>query len=83
MDDVLTPFFYNPDKMVVLAALDVYVRRAYRAYDLRDVIHVVDDASGGLYLTEWRFRFPDHPNESARTGRRRRPRACVCARAVH
>ena len=65
VDDVLTPFFFNADRMVVLAALEVYVRRAYRAYDLRDVVHVLGDdaAAAGIALTEWRFRFPDHPNE--------------------
>ena len=36
-----------------------------RAYDLRDVVHVLGDdaAAAGIALTEWRFRFPDHPNE--------------------
>jgi acetyl-CoA carboxylase / biotin carboxylase 1 len=63
VDDVLTPFFYHADPMVVLAALEVYVRRAYRAYDLRDVHHVVGPSTSGLSLTEWRFRFPDHPAE--------------------
>ena len=63
VDDVLTPFFFNNDPMVVLAALDVYVRRAYRAYDLRDVVHVMEDSTRSSPLTEWHFRFPENPNE--------------------
>jgi len=62
VDDVLTPFFYNSDPMVTLAALEVYIRRAYRAYDLRDVSHIALE-SPPLLVTEWRFQFPDHPVE--------------------
>jgi len=66
VDDVLTPFFYNSDPMVTLAALEVYIRRAYRAYDLRDVSYVALE-SPSLLVTEWRFQFPDHPVERTST----------------
>jgi acetyl-CoA carboxylase/biotin carboxylase 1 len=37
--DVLTQFFVHQDPWVALAALEVYTRRAYRAYQLQDITY--------------------------------------------
>ncbi|KAH9830870.1 Acetyl-CoA carboxylase [Teratosphaeria destructans] len=51
--DVLPHFFVHPDPWVSLAALEVYVRRAYRAYQLKqlDYIHENDTP----YVLAWDF----------------------------
>lgn len=51
--DVLPMFFNHKDKWVSLAAQEVYVRRAYRAYKLKDIhYHTDDDAP---YFISWDF----------------------------
>ncbi|CAG8448007.1 11827_t:CDS:2 [Ambispora gerdemannii] len=40
--DVLPNFFYNDDNWIRLAALEVYARRAYRAYQVLDVEYYTD-----------------------------------------
>ncbi|EAU29893.1 acetyl-CoA carboxylase [Aspergillus terreus NIH2624] len=50
--DVLPRFFVHQDAWVTLAALEVYVRRAYRAYTLKDIQY---DASGEIPLLSWDF----------------------------
>ena len=53
--DVLAKFFAHQDPWVVLAALEVYVRRAYRAYTIRDVQYHNDlDAP---FMITWDFLF--------------------------
>ncbi|EGO20512.1 hypothetical protein SERLADRAFT_452608 [Serpula lacrymans var. lacrymans S7.9] len=56
--DVLPAFFSHTDPMVTLAAFEVYVRRAYRAYSLLSIDYEegdgVDDAELPSALT-WRF----------------------------
>ncbi|KAH8197052.1 hypothetical protein TruAng_008803 [Truncatella angustata] len=54
--DVLSKFFANEDPWVSLAALEVYVRRAYRAYTLKEVQYQADEADAPSFLT-WDFAF--------------------------
>ena len=51
--DVLAKFFGHKDPWVVLAALEVYVRRAYRAYVIKGVEY--HNASEAPYLLSWDF----------------------------
>lgn len=53
--DVLSTFFKHPDPWVVLAALEVYVRRAYRVYN---VMHLDYEPSkdGSPNVVTWRFK---------------------------
>ncbi|KAI5309146.1 acetyl-coenzyme-A carboxylase, partial [Ascosphaera atra] len=51
--DVLPMFFIHTDPYVSLAALEVYVRRAYRAYSLKDIhYHTDEDAP---FFVSWDF----------------------------
>jgi acetyl-CoA carboxylase / biotin carboxylase 1 len=52
--DVLTLFFAHDDPWVNLAALEVYVRRAYRAYTVNKIEYHNDDADLPLFAT-WDF----------------------------
>ncbi|KAF4119397.1 acetyl-CoA carboxylase / biotin carboxylase 1 [Geosmithia morbida] len=52
--DVLTLFFAHEDPWVGLAALEVYVRRAYRAYILKNIDYQTDDAGTPLFVS-WDF----------------------------
>ena len=51
--DVLTKFFAHPDPWVSLAALEVYVRRAYRAYTVQTVEYHTE--AEPPYLISWEF----------------------------
>ena len=52
--DVLTMFFAHEDPWVSVAALEVYVRRAYRAYVLKSIDYHIDDAESPQLLS-WDF----------------------------
>jgi acetyl-CoA carboxylase / biotin carboxylase 1 len=52
--DVLTLFFAHEDPWVSLAALEVYVRRAYRAYVLKAIEYHNDEIDMPLFCT-WDF----------------------------
>ncbi|KAK2463653.1 hypothetical protein APHAL10511_004404 [Amanita phalloides] len=56
--DVLPAFFSHPDPIITLAAFEVYVRRAYRAYSLLSIDYEegdgLDDGEVPSILT-WRF----------------------------
>ncbi|QLG70770.1 hypothetical protein HG535_0A07120 [Zygotorulaspora mrakii] len=52
--DVLSQFLNHPDSSVSAAAAQVYVRRAYRAYTIGDVI--VHEATNPI--CEWKFQLP-------------------------
>ncbi|XP_063000242.1 acetyl-CoA carboxylase 2 isoform X2 [Elgaria multicarinata webbii] len=59
--DVLPTFFYHSNQVVRMAALEVYVRRAYIAYELNSLQHrqLVD----GTCVVEFQFMLPSsHPN---------------------
>ncbi|XP_014676629.1 PREDICTED: LOW QUALITY PROTEIN: acetyl-CoA carboxylase-like, partial [Priapulus caudatus] len=63
--DVLPAFFYHSNMLVRMAALEVYVRRGYIAYDLNCIHHhqVRDD----LCAVEFQFLLPNsHPNRNYR-----------------
>ncbi|KAL5009691.1 hypothetical protein ScPMuIL_011996 [Solemya velum] len=59
--DVLQDFFYHSNPLVCMAALEVYIRRAYIAYELNCLEHYrLDD---DLCAVEFRFLLPrSHPN---------------------
>ena len=52
--DVLPTFFAHSDPWVSLAALEVYIRRAYRAYQIHDIQYHGTDADPPYVLT-WDF----------------------------
>ncbi|CCF42747.1 acetyl-CoA carboxylase [Colletotrichum higginsianum] len=52
--DVLTLFFAHEDPYVSVAALEVYVRRAYRAYILKQIEYHSDESDTPLFVT-WDF----------------------------
>jgi acetyl-CoA carboxylase/biotin carboxylase 1 len=51
--DVLPTFFAHHDPWVSLAALEVYTRRAYRAYQLKKIDYIVTDEAP--YVLAWDF----------------------------
>ncbi|CAG8507081.1 5656_t:CDS:2, partial [Acaulospora morrowiae] len=50
--DVLPNFFYHQDSWICLAALEVYARRAYRAYQLFDVEYHTEEIP---FMVTWNF----------------------------
>ncbi|XP_064322282.1 acetyl-CoA carboxylase 2 isoform X2 [Phalacrocorax carbo] len=59
--DVLPIFFYHTNQVVRMAALEVYVRRGYIAYELNSLQH--RQLSDGTCLVEFQFMLPSsHPN---------------------
>ncbi|NXI98643.1 ACACB carboxylase, partial [Psophia crepitans] len=59
--DVLPTFFYHTNQVVRMAALEVYVRRGYIAYELNSLQH--RQLSDGTCLVEFQFMLPfSHPN---------------------
>jgi hypothetical protein len=51
--DVLGEFFYNPRQPVCQAAMEVYVRRAYVAYELQDLGHT--RSPSGVPAIQYKF----------------------------
>ena len=69
--DILPSCFYHRNKLVRVAALEVYVRRSYTAYDVTCVQH--DELEGGIPIVQWQFLLPiSHPNRCVCTGNCRR-----------
>lgn len=67
--DVLHDFFFHSNKIVKMAALEVYVRRAYTAYDMNCLQH--HDLLGNLIAVEYQFTLPNtHPSRLRCTHRR-------------
>uniref|UniRef100_A0A670ZXV3 acetyl-CoA carboxylase n=1 Tax=Pseudonaja textilis TaxID=8673 RepID=A0A670ZXV3_PSETE len=59
--DVLSTFFYHANQVVRMAALEVYVRRAYIAYELNSLQH--RQLLDGTCVVEFQFMLPSsHPN---------------------
>ncbi|XP_033113516.1 acetyl-CoA carboxylase-like [Anneissia japonica] len=59
--DVLPSFFYHSNEVIQRAALEVYVRRAYIAYDVNGLQHA--SLSGGRCVLQFQFMLPSsHPN---------------------
>lgn len=53
VDDVLPHFFAHEDPWISLAALEVYTRRAYRAYQLQMIERYVDEEAP--FVISWEF----------------------------
>ena len=63
--DILPSCFYHRNKLVQVAALEVYVRRSYIAYDVLSAQH--DELEGGIPIVQWQFLLPiSHPNRCIR-----------------
>ncbi|XP_038146021.1 acetyl-CoA carboxylase isoform X2 [Cyprinodon tularosa] len=59
--DVLPNFFYHSNQVVCMAALEVYVRRAYIAYELNSIQH--HQLMDGTCAVDFQFMLPSsHPN---------------------
>jgi acetyl-CoA carboxylase/biotin carboxylase 1 len=58
--DVLTQFFSHQDPYITLAALELYVRRAFRAYVIPDLTYHHSD--GGAPAVSYKFRLPNLDN---------------------
>uniref|UniRef100_A0A7N9AQT6 acetyl-CoA carboxylase n=1 Tax=Mastacembelus armatus TaxID=205130 RepID=A0A7N9AQT6_9TELE len=59
--DVLPNFFYHSNQVVCMAALEVYVRRAYIAYELNSIQH--HQLHDGTCAVDFQFMLPSsHPN---------------------
>ncbi|XP_020505570.2 acetyl-CoA carboxylase isoform X2 [Labrus bergylta] len=59
--DVLPNFFYHSNQVVCMAALEVYVRRAYIAYELNSIQH--HQLQDGTCAVNFQFMLPSsHPN---------------------
>ncbi|XP_043967456.1 acetyl-CoA carboxylase isoform X2 [Gambusia affinis] len=59
--DVLPNFFYHANQVVCMAALEVYVRRAYIAYELNSIQH--HQLLDGTCAVDFQFMLPSsHPN---------------------
>uniref|UniRef100_A0A8C4R7C5 CoA carboxyltransferase N-terminal domain-containing protein n=1 Tax=Eptatretus burgeri TaxID=7764 RepID=A0A8C4R7C5_EPTBU len=59
--DVLPNFFFHSNQVVRMAALEVYVRRAYIAYELNSLQH--QQLADGTCIVEFQFMLPSsHPN---------------------
>lgn len=63
--DILHHFFQHEDKWIALAAYEVYIRRAYRAYDLIDVEYEEGDlADDDPVALRWSFRMQKKTNST-------------------
>ncbi|CAJ0953829.1 unnamed protein product [Ranitomeya imitator] len=61
--DVLPNFFYHVNQVVRMAALEVYVRRGYIAYELNSLQH--HQLLDGTCVVEFQFMLPSsHPNST-------------------
>ncbi|XP_021953724.1 acetyl-CoA carboxylase isoform X2 [Folsomia candida] len=59
--DVLHDFFYHPNQAVRMAALEVYVRRAYTSYELTCLQH--KELPSSMCIVQFQFLLPSsHPN---------------------
>ncbi|CAB1321598.1 unnamed protein product [Coregonus sp. 'balchen'] len=62
--DVLPNFFYHSNRVVCMAALEVYVRRGYIAYELNSLQH--HQLQDGTCAVDFQFMLPSsHPNRLA------------------
>ncbi|KNC83894.1 hypothetical protein SARC_03882 [Sphaeroforma arctica JP610] len=59
--DTITHFFRHHNREIQYAALEVYVRRSYRAYQIQNIKH--DMVNEKYRVVEWKFLLPQsHPN---------------------
>ncbi|XP_047674506.1 acetyl-CoA carboxylase 2 isoform X2 [Tachysurus fulvidraco] len=65
--DVLPSFFYHVNRVVCMAALEVYVRRGYIAYELNSLQH--HQLNDGTCAVHFQFMLPSsHPNRLPMSG---------------
>ncbi|GMM33844.1 acetyl-CoA carboxylase [Saccharomycopsis crataegensis] len=64
--DVLTQFLCHNDPHVALAAGEVYIRRSYRNYHIRDISY--DVVNDNTPILKWDFQMLDIANSSKTTG---------------
>jgi acetyl-CoA carboxylase/biotin carboxylase 1 len=55
--DVLTTFFDHEDPWVAIAAIEVYIRRAYRVYNVMHLDYEPGSQGGDPHVLTWRFKF--------------------------
>ncbi|ODQ67206.1 hypothetical protein NADFUDRAFT_49644 [Nadsonia fulvescens var. elongata DSM 6958] len=60
--DVLSQFFSHPDPWIVLAALEVYIRRSCRAYSVDNLSYHIED--GVSPAISWCFKLPSSRKSS-------------------
>ncbi|KAJ9078850.1 acetyl-coenzyme-A carboxylase, variant 2 [Entomophthora muscae] len=65
VEDVLQNFFFNPNEYVRGAALEVYARRSYHAYEILETIHHCEEDKPALL--EWNFTLQDYSMESLKS----------------
>lgn len=63
--DVLTTFFEHDDPWIALAALEVYVRRAYRVYNVMHLDYEPGEKGGEPNIITWRFKLGSTSAEAA------------------
>ncbi|TYJ57681.1 hypothetical protein B9479_001535 [Cryptococcus floricola] len=61
--DVLSTFFDHEDPYVSLAALEVYVRRAYRVYNVLNLDYEPGEKGGDPHIVTWRFKLGGNQDE--------------------
>uniref|UniRef100_A0A7N6AKA8 acetyl-CoA carboxylase n=1 Tax=Anabas testudineus TaxID=64144 RepID=A0A7N6AKA8_ANATE len=72
--DVLPNFFYHANQVVCMAALEVYVRRGYIAYELNSLQH--HQLQDGTCAVDFQFMLPSsHPNRGSNPTLNRIPAA--------
>ncbi|XP_031712065.1 acetyl-CoA carboxylase isoform X1 [Anarrhichthys ocellatus] len=70
--DVLPNFFYHANQVVCMAALEVYVRRGYIAYELNSIQH--HQLQDGTCAVDFQFMLPSsHPNRGRNPTHNRLP----------
>ncbi|ORX91331.1 acetyl-CoA carboxylase [Basidiobolus meristosporus CBS 931.73] len=66
MFDVLQNFFYHENKWIALAAIEVYCRRSYHAYDIYDTVYHTEQTP---FIFEWNFELHDSTRNGAQGNR--------------
>jgi acetyl-CoA carboxylase/biotin carboxylase 1 len=61
--DVLTTFFDHDDPWIALAAIEVYVRRAYRVYNIMHLDYEEGKKGVDPHIITWRFKLNGHTAE--------------------
>uniref|UniRef100_A0A8C1B6G3 acetyl-CoA carboxylase n=1 Tax=Cyprinus carpio carpio TaxID=630221 RepID=A0A8C1B6G3_CYPCA len=77
--DVLPSFFYHVNRVVCMAALEVYVQRGYIAYELNSLQH--HQLQDGTCAVDFQFMLPSsHPNrETYASLSQSMPKSTLCA----
>ncbi|KAI0222350.1 acetyl-coenzyme-A carboxylase [Massospora cicadina] len=65
VEDVLQNFFFSANEYVRMAALEVYARRSYHAYEIIETVHHF--AEDQPSLLEWKFTLQDYSTETLKS----------------